>query len=359
MQAQRNELNFKGQNIYVGMDVHLKSWKVTIMTEKSEYKQFTQPPDSQVLYNYLTRNFPGATYHSVYESGFSGFWAHRQLEDLGVNSRVTNAADVPTKQKDRINKNDKRDSRKLAHSLRSRDLDAIHVPLEATQEDRALVRGRATFVGDMVKYKNRIKAHLYYFGIPYPERFEKKSTHWSRNFIQWLKEVHFTQTSGNQAFGNLIREVEDHRKLLLSVTRQIKQLSETEKYAANVHLLKTVPGIGLVTAMHFLTETEDISRFEDTDHFASYVGIVPGMHNSGEVRKDGKITFRGQPILKKCIVESALVATRNDPALSLAYKTYVLRMDNNKAIIRIARKLLNRIYFVLKNKKEYVKCVVK
>jgi hypothetical protein len=71
------------------------------------------------------------------------------------------------------------------------------------------------------------------------------------------------------------------------------------------------------------------------------------------------MTARGQSKLKKSLVESAWIAVRIDPALSLAYNKYVKRMEPNKAIIRIARKLLNRIYVVLKNKREYVTGVVK
>lgn len=359
MQAQRNEINFKGQNIYVGIDVHLKSWTVCIMTKEKEYKLFTQPPNAQALYNYLTSHFPGATYHSVYEAGFSGFWAHRQLAASGIKSMVTNAADVPSSQKELKRKKDEVDSRKLARFLRSGNLDAIYVPSQATEQDRALVRGRATLVRDMTRFKNRIKSTLYYFGIPYPERFNNKSTHWSKNFLCWLKkEIHFSQKSGKQAFDNLIREVEEQRKLLLKANRQIRQLSQTEKYASHVKLLQTVPGLGLVMTMLLLTEIENIERFKNTDHLAAYVGLVPDSHDSGEVTREGKVTLRGQPLLKNGIVESAWIAVRKDPALALAFKQYASRMDANKAIIRIARKLLNRIYFVLKNKKEYVTCVV-
>jgi len=71
--------------------------------------------------------------------------------------------------------------------------------------------------------------------------------------------------------------------------------------------------------MIILTEIETIERFKDTDHLAGYVGLVPIRSNSGETKKDGEMTFRGQSILKKCIMESSWVAARNDPALSLAY----------------------------------------
>ena len=204
MQVQRNELNFKGQNIYVGLDVHLKSWTVCIMTQQLEHKKFTQPPEAKVLYNYLTRNFPGATYQSVYESGFSGFWAHRQLESLGINSIVTNAADVPTGQKEKIGKDDTVDSRKLARSLRSGDLEAIYVLAESTLEERSLLRTRAILVKDMTRFKQRVKSFLYFYGIRYPERFSNNNSHWSKNFMRWLKEeVHFTEESGNQSLTHI------------------------------------------------------------------------------------------------------------------------------------------------------------
>jgi len=359
MQVQRNELNFEGQNIYVGLDVHLKSWTVCIMTEHLEHKKFTQPPQAQVLYNYLVRNFPCGNYYSAYESGFSGFWAHRQLEALGIKNIVTNAADVPTGQKEKIQKDDGVDSRKLARSLRSKELEAIYVPSESTLEERSLLRMRATLMKDLIRFKQRIKFFLYFIGISYPERFSNPCSHWSNNFLHWLKQEVCLSESGRQTLNSMIDEVEEQRKLLLLVYRQIKELAADKKYASNVKWLKTIPGIGLLTAMHFLTEMETVERFEDTDHFAAYVGLVPNRHNSGEVKNDGEMTFRGQSLLKKYIIEAAWIAARKDPALSLAYNQYVHRMNPNKAIIRIARKLLNRIYFILKNKKEYVNCIVK
>ena len=360
MQAQKNELNFNGQNIYVGIDVHLKSWTVCIMTEHLEHKQFTQPPDAKTLYNYLVRNFPGATYHTVYESGFSGFWAHRQLENLGIHSIITNAADVPTGQKEKLKKDDPVDSRKLARSLRSGDLDALYIPSESTVQDRSLLRMRSTLVKDLCRFKQRIKHLLYFYGVSFPPQFSQSGSHWSRNFVKWLKdEVQFSDESGRQTLDIMLQAVEELRKILLIVIRHLTALSRREKYVTQVNLLKSVPGIGVITAMTLLTEIECIERFKDTDHFAGYIGLVPTRSSSGEVSKEGEMTFRGQAKLKRSIIESAWVAARIDPALSLAYNKLAFRMEANKAIVRIARKLLNRIYRVLKNKEEYVKGMVK
>ena len=57
-------------------------------------------------------------------------------------------------------------------------------------------------------------------------------------------------------------------------------------------------------------------------------------------------------------MESSWGVARKDPALLMKYKTYCRRMEKNEAIIRIAKHLLSRIKYVLKNKKEYVTAVV-
>lgn len=359
MQAQRTELNFEGQRIYVGFDVHLRSWKVSIFTENLHHKTFSQPPKAEVLFEYLKRNFPNAKYLSTYEAGFCGLWVHYKLMELGIKNIVVNPADVPTTQKEKMRKSDAVDSNKLGRSLRSNELKEIYIPRPETLEDRSLIRVRSTIVKDMVRIKQRIKSMLYFYGIEYPDEFEKGSTHWSKKFINWLKEIQLQYTTGTTALGLLINEAELQRTLLLEATRKIKALSVSEIYAKNMGLITSAPGIGLITGMLFLTEIEDINRFENCDKLAGLVGIVPNCSSSGAKENVGEITPRGHSFLRKGLIESAWVAVRIDPALSLAYHAYCKRMEPNKAIIRIARKLLNRIYFVLKNKKKYEKGVVK
>ena len=66
---------FQDQKLFIGIDVHKKSWTVCIKGEYNDFKTFTQPPKSEILYNYLTKNFPRAKYYATYEAGFSGFKA--------------------------------------------------------------------------------------------------------------------------------------------------------------------------------------------------------------------------------------------------------------------------------------------
>src|ERR1035437_457144 len=258
MQTQRKELNFEGQSIFVGIDVHLKSWNVSIYTEDLYHKTFNQPPKAESLSTYLKLNFPNAIYNSVYEAGFSGLHAHYELTNLGIHNIVINPADVPTSDKERRRKTDKVDSNKLARSLRNNELKGIYTPSQDILEDRSFVRVRSSIVKDQSRLKNRVKSMLYFYGIDFPVEFQKSSTHWSKNFMVWLKTVQLKFQSGNMALAMLIKEAELLRTLLLEVNKELKGLSVTEKYAKSMEFIRSVPGIGLVTGMLFLSEIETI-----------------------------------------------------------------------------------------------------
>lgn len=355
----QKSVDFSGENIYAGFDVHKKSWKVTIMTDCVTHKTFVQPPSPEILVNYLRENFPGGNYHSAYEAGFCGFWIHNQLKKFGVNSIVVNPADIPTSQKEKVQKEDKRDSIKIARELRKGELKPIYVPSTKSVENRSLVRMRHLLVKDMARYKQRVKSFLYFHGISLPEEFDKKQGYWSKRFINWLKSIELTQSTGKHALAILIRESESLRVSILDITKQIHILSESEPYKQQTELLRTIPGIGLITTMTILTELDDINRFKSNDDLCSYIGLVPMMNDSGEKERHGDLTFRANHILRRMLIESSWIVVRHDPALMKAYHDYCKRMVPNKAIIRIARKLLNRIRYVLKNQQPYEKLKMK
>jgi transposase len=358
MLVQRNELNFEGQNIYVGLDVHKKNWTVTIMTAQLEHKRFCQKPSAKDLAGYLERNFPGANYYSAYESGFCGFHVHTELLKYKIHNIVVNAADVPTTGKEKDNKTDPRDSRKIARSLRNGDLVGIHIPQRKTMEDRTLMRTRSSIRKDLTRIKQRIKSMLNFYGIDHPECFAQPGSHWSKRYICWLKEIKMEYESGSSSLQLLIGEAEDLRKKQLEVTKKIRELSRSDAYKKDFELITSIPGIALIIGMTFLTEVEDINRFSNTDHFAAYVGLIPSCRSSGEKENVGEITHRSHKFMREMLVESAWTAAGKDPALHLAFSKLCQRMEANKAIIRIAGKVLNRIYYTLKNQTEYVCGVV-
>lgn len=353
---QDNKLSFTGQDIYVGIDTGKNSWKVTIRTEHFEHKTFSQDPRPETLVNYLHSHFPEGDYHCVYEAGYFGFWIYESLERQGVDCIVVHASDVPTRDKERRNRNDHVGSRKLARSLQNGELIPLYVPSRQAQEYRTLVRMRTTMVRKQTRCKNQIKSLLSFYGIEPP--VELANSRWSNRFICWLESVEFHHESGRQSLKTLVSELRQLRQSISELVRDIRHLSRQEPYHEQVTYLKSIPGIGLTTAMVFLTEIVDINRFKNIDHLASYVGLIPGEDSSGDKEIHTGISRRRNQNLRYLLVESSWIAARKDPALTMSYNNLIKRMSKNKAIIRIARKLLSRIRFVLKNRECYEPCVV-
>lgn len=356
MRQQSNEISFKGQSIYVGLDVHLKSWSVTVLSENSVLKRFVQDPDPDALHKFLTRNYPEADYYSVYEAGFCGFWIHERLTALGIENIVINPADVPTTAGERIQKTDAVDSAKLARSLRAKELKGIYTPDSTSLEIRSLIRLRSTITKDVTRQKNRIKSHLRFLGYEIPE--DMCSRYWPKRFIVWLRELDMKTQSGRQSLDFMLDLLENLRKEKLQMTRALRTLSRTEQYEKPLELVMSVPGVGQQVGMALLAEIVDIKRFKDAEHLAKFVGLVPMCHSSGENEGVGDITIRKHAFLRTLIVEAGWQAIRQDPAMTLAFESYCKRMKPSKAIIKIARKLVNRIYFVMKWQTPYVNSVV-
>lgn len=354
MQRQVSKKSFEGQTIYAGIDYHKKSWKVTILGEEYEHKTYSQDPSPDVLATYLKKHFPGATYKAVYEAGFSGFGACRRLRDLGIGCEVIHPADVPTSGKEKQQKTDKADSRKLARTLRNHEFEFIHIPDSELEADRALVRQRFRISKDLARTKNRLKSLLMQFGIDIPDKFTgQASRHWSKPYLTWLQDLNVEQTSLKQTIDAYLAMGQLLRKELLVANRRIRALSQESRYKGNYELLLSVPGVGLVVAMTFLVQFGEIKRFKRLDELCNYVGLVPSMHGSGEKMIMGKLTKRGRKDLKIMLIEASWVGIRKDPALMLKFTELVKTMVKNKAIIRIARKILNRIRYVLTNKEPY------
>lgn len=354
MQNKSSNNLFNGQSFYIGIDCHKKNWTVTVLGEQYEHKTMSQNPDPNVLFKYMSKSFPGGTYKAVYEAGFSGFGACRRLKDLGIDCMVIHPADVPTNQKEKLQKTDPVDSRKLAKMLRSHNFEGINIPDPKQEADRSLMRQRFRLVKDLSRTKHRVKSLLMQFGIDIPDNLTLSQTrHWSKVYINWLKELPIEYTSLRQTLDSYISTGLSQRKELLSVNRQLRDLSKSDYYKQDTEILLSIPGIGLITAMTFLTEIGDVNRFKSLDCLCSFVGLVPTMHNSGDKVVNGKMIKRGRKELKIMLIEAAWDAIRIDPAMMANFNELTKRMNKNKAIIRIARKLLNRVRYLLMNKEKY------
>jgi transposase len=352
-----NNITFLDSSFFVGIDTHLKNWRVTIRNSGLELKTFSMNPSPDKLYNYLAKHYPEGNYFIVYEAGFCGFWPQRKFTRLGINCIVVNPADVPSSGKEKVIKTDPNDSRKLARELENGSLKANYVPDLYHEQLRSLMRLRFRLVQNQTRIKNRIKMLLYNYGIIIPKEHLTNSR-WSHYFIHWLKSVKLNSTAGQFTFDNLLLQLEQSRANLKQVLKQLREEAKTENISSVISSLISVPGVAFITAMSLYTELIDIKRFKDFDHLASFVGLVPSVHSSGETDYTRGLSFRHNKFLRPLLVEAAWTAVKTDPALTFRYKELIKTMPKQKAIIRIAKKLLRRIRHVWIKQDSYVKALV-
>jgi transposase len=211
-------------------------------------------------------------------------------------------------------------------------------------------------VKKQTRCKNQIRSILYFYGITIPD--EQVSSYWSKRFINWIDSIRMERASGDVALKVHLAELLHHRKTIAELNRAIRALANTSEYRINVALLRTVPGISTLTAMLLLTELYDLNRFKTLDTLCSYVGLIPKTDSSGEKDNKTGMTHRRNAQLRAAIIESAWTAVRKDPALIMAFNELCKHMTKTKAIIRIAKKLLNRVRYVIKNQQAYVPAVI-
>lgn len=342
--------DFSGHKVFIGLDVHSASWDVNILVDEIEHRKFTQPPNPDILYNYLQKHFPGASYFSAYECGFSGYHHHRKLLELGIHNIVINPADLPVTDKEKVNKKDPIDSRRISRSLQNKQLKGIHVFDPEHEQFRSLNRMRWIAAKEHRRVKNRIRAFLQYYGINPPA--ELKPEYWTLSFVNWLKQLTLTDQSGTLSVQYLMNAYQDSKDLLLKTSRNLRQQVKA-KYLAIYKRLMTVPGIGPINAICLIAEIGDMSRFKSCKHLASFVGLVPRSHQSGPKDPNCSLTYRSNKYLRATLVEAAWIAMRLDPSLLKYYKEKVSKYKAQVAIVKVAHKLLNRIRYVWLNENDY------
>lgn len=338
----------KDQLVYCGIDVHKHSWKVAIMQNGAIVKVFSQSPGVHQLVLHLQRNYPGAVYQIGYEAGFCGFWIEEEMRQLGIPCQVLHAADIPTTDKERRQKTDARDCQKIAISLSNPSVKSIHIPDKQLQYDRSVVRTRVKIGRDVTRVRNRVKAHLYYYGLSLGDEVPR---YWSKGYIEKLRQ--WSIAHEDVALGLLLDELMSLRQLKLKALQELRNLARQPRYAAKLKLLMSIPGFGLVHAMCFATEIGDIGRFRKLDQLCSMIGIIPTTNASGDKQGVGRMTKRGKTEVKNLLIEAAWIAVRCDPELRTSFERLIQNMKKNKAIVRIARKLLNRVRAVLLQNKPY------
>ena len=154
------------------------------------------------------------------------------------------------------------------------------------------------------------------------------------------------------------RRRDDLLQMLEEMERRITQLNATVEQAAaqrpEAVLLMSHPGVGPILALATVLTLGDVSRFPRGKHVASYLGLIPKEASSGQRRRLGAISKQGNSFMRFLLVQAGMSAARGDAGLSRVYQRLLAqRKHHGVAKVAVARRLVVRLYWMLREKKQY------
>jgi transposase len=342
----------KNKEIFIGLEDSKKTWKVCARSHKVTVNEASMPADYEILKNYFNNKFPGCTIHVIYEAGFRGFELHDQLKADGYDCIVTPPHTVTQEKTQRL-KNDRIDCRRLAKNLESGDYHTCHVPDRKLREDRQISRLYDQIQHDITRECNRIRRTLEFHGLD--NQFQAGS--WYRsNYKKAYESITKMDISPSLKFdfNIMFNELFHLWELQNQVLKELNILAKSEAYKADVDLLRSAPGIGILTAIRLILEWGSLERFERKAAFSSFLGLIPSEYSSGETEHKGHITKQGNRLVRSWLIECSWRALKYDPVLLEKFNAVVRSSGSRKkAIVAVARKLANRLRFVLIHKTPY------
>jgi transposase len=286
--------------VAVGLDVHKSSVRLAAVRADELLDERTLPYDVEAIERAVAR-WPAA--RVCYEAGPTGFGLFRHLLAAGVDCAVVAPGSIPTRPGDRI-KTDRRDARKLARLHAGGLLESIWVPDPELEALRDLVRAREDARLDRMRDRHRLSK----FVLRHDRRMPTQS--WGIARRKWLGDQHFELAAQQHAFQSYVHALDLVDRRVEVLERQITALASEGPWSAVVAKLRCLRGIDTLTAVGIVCEIGDFQRFTRAEEFASFIGLVPSEHSSGERRRPGSITKVGNSHVRRLLVEAAWHARR-------------------------------------------------
>jgi len=235
--------------LWIGIDFHKKTWRVHFRSEFSG-NPFSMEPNPELLRKKVLKEFPNYKVEIVYECGCFGYWAHRKFESYAWKSYVVNPADLPRISKQRFQKSDTIDARNLSKLLSLGLLRCVSIPDIKREQFRGLFRRRNHLV--------RMKNLLIYYGIKIPDQWD--NANWTHDFRDWIKNLQWDHPTAKYMMdSNLRQEISLHYEIN-EVGNELRKYCRNH-YRKSYDLLQSIPGVGPLTAICFIAEVGNVSRF--------------------------------------------------------------------------------------------------
>lgn len=241
-----------------------------------------------------------------------------------------------------VDKCDRVDAATLCELAQSKlKLPACYVPDDEVFALREHLRSRHDLVRLRTMLKNRVHSVLHRRGILRPA-----GDLFSGMGRGWLSEVELDE-AGRTLIDAYLQHVDALEATIKASTRRLEQLAKTDRWLQGAALLRSMPGVGLITALTVLAEAGDWSRFKGRAAVAHYAGLTPIMRDSNDKRWRGGISRRGPAHLRAAIVEAAWTSIRHVPAYEQMYDRISGRRGKQVAIVAVARRMLEDMFTMM------------
>jgi transposase len=317
---------------YVGLDVSLKETSIAVIedVEKVVWRgTVASTPDA--IAEAVKKHAPRAVRIGL-EAGQLASWLYHGLNSKGFPVICVDARHAKAALSLRVNKTDANDALGLAQIMRVGWFRKVEVKGHDTQALRALLVARAQLVSQVTTLKNCVRGILKVFG-----RILRKKLR--AQFIDQAREA-----IGDDA--TLAATVEPLLRTLAATIEQLKVYDRaTLRHARNdgtVRHLMSAPGVGPIVAMGYITCIETPARFGSCSAVGAYLGMTPRRYQSGEVDLAGRVSKRGDNMVRGLLFEAAKVVLSRSakPSDLQAWgRSLARRIGNKKATMAVARKL--------------------
>lgn len=243
-------------------------------------------------------------------------------------------------------KTDRRDARALSEVSCRIDLPSVHVRSEVSRDWQSRLGMRDTLVEARTQLVNCVRGWMRTQVVSI--RKGKSNT-----FPERLREKLLKSPEGMPAF--VERQLRAIEELTVQIAAADEEISELVAQHPVCQRLMTVPGVGALTAGHFVASLDDVTRFKSAHHVESYVGLTPGERSSSTRKRRTGITKAGPPRLRRVLSQACWAVWRtrpNDPLVQWG-KQIGNRRGKQIANIAMSRKLVGILFAIWRDGSTY------
>lgn len=338
-----NQISNSEKKVYCGIDFHKVTCTLYALFQDGKVVQDVITVKTKLLVQYLSNKKNWVI--GIEVTGGANDMAERLKasghEVILINSNQFRGIGIGGK------KTDQRDAVALANALRLGFIPEVHLRTRRSREIKSLLTSREHLVQARVDSINHIRGTLREYGITITAGVENF-------YLEAFSKIN--ELKNEQIKRALLLIFERIRGLKVEEKQIEEDLMNFTKDDEKVRKLQTIPGVGPITALMMLAVVDDITRFKNSKLFAAYLGLVPRVSASANVRVMGGITRSGSEMLRRYLIHGARAWMRYLPKEDVN-RIWAEKLKDrrgvNKAIVALAHRIARICFAVMRDDVEY------